>query len=284
MMQCRRATAPFFVALCGCVAVACSGGTKHTRPYAEPKVAEVIAKLAAARARITSFNAESVMDYWLGKDRVKGTVLVMGMPGAKVRFNALSPAGDSPILDMACNGQDFTLVDIQNNCSLAGPCNADSIAQLLRVPMTPDDFFYLAMGQTPMLNNGTDVTGTVTWDAAAGLERVELKAASGSQTLVIDARDGHWDIRKSELRNASGKMIWSVENTDFDVVTNEAGASFRLPNKTRFQSPSEKADLLVDWQERTVNQPITDDKFQLTAPAGLPMCGSKTAPGPATVK
>ncbi len=261
---------------------ACSGPAKNARPYAEPKVADVIAKLAAARARIHSFNAESVMDYWLGKDRLKGTVLVMGTPGAKVRFNALSPAGDAPIMDMACNGQDFALVDIQNNCTLAGPCNADSIAQLLRVPMTPDDFFYLAMGQTPVLNNGADVTGKVTWDASAGVERVELTAAAGSQTLVIDGKDGHWDIRKSELRDAAGKMIWSVENTDFDELTDASGAKFRLPNKTRFQSPSEKADLLVDWQDRTVNQPITDDKFQLTPPAGLPMCGSKAAPGAAT--
>ena len=70
------------------------------------------------------------------------------------------------------------------------------------------------------------VTGTVTWDSSAGLERVELKAAVGSQTLVIDARDGHWDIRKSELRNAAGKMIWSVENTDFGTVADAAGASF----------------------------------------------------------
>jgi outer membrane lipoprotein-sorting protein len=275
MMQLRRIVTTFTVTAITIAAVtACSGPAKNTRPYPEPKLEAVVAKLAAARARLSSFNAESVMDYWLGKDRVKGTVLVMGTPGAKVRFNALSPAGDSPILDMACNGTDFTLVDIQNNCALSGPCNADSIAQLLRVPMAPDDFFYLAMGQTPVLSNGANVTGKITWDAGNGLEHVELSGAGGTQSIVIDARDDHWDIRKSQLNDTAGKLVWSVENTEFEEVADATGAKFRLPNKTRFQSPSEKADLLVEWQERTINPTLDASKFVLTAPAGLPMCGS----------
>jgi outer membrane lipoprotein-sorting protein len=261
------------LALFGCGA---SQGGK-SRPYPEPTVTEVIAKLAAARARLTSFSTESVMDYWLGQDRLKGTVLVMGTPGAKVRFNALSPAGDSPMADMACDGKNFTMVDIQNNCMLSGPCNADSIAQLLHVPMTPDDFFYLSLGQSPILNDGRDVTGTVVWDAATGTEQVTLAAASGSQQLVIDGRDGRWDVRKSELKGADGKMIWSVENTDFEGQKDQAGQAFSMPSKTRFRSPKEQADLLVQWQDRTINPPISDDKFVLTAPTGLPLCGAGPA-------
>ena len=49
------------------------------------------------------------MDYWLGNQRAKGEVLVMGKPGAKVRFAALSPAGGSTIAEMACDGTSFAL-------------------------------------------------------------------------------------------------------------------------------------------------------------------------------
>ena len=43
--------------------------------------------------------AESVMDYWVGKNRVKGTVYVMGKTGRHIRFNALSPTGGTPMVD-----------------------------------------------------------------------------------------------------------------------------------------------------------------------------------------
>ena len=94
------------------------------------------ARLATERGKVTSFRSQSVMDYWLGNQRVKGSVKVMGTHGAKVRFNAEDPMGNV-IADLACNVRDFVYVDHQNNCQLTGPCNRDSIAQLLGVPLAP---------------------------------------------------------------------------------------------------------------------------------------------------
>ena len=79
----------------------------------------------------------------------------MGTPGAKVRFHALSPAGGNVMLDLACDGTSFVLVDGQRNCVRTGPCDETSIAQLLRVPLAPDEFFYLALGLTPVLEGAT---------------------------------------------------------------------------------------------------------------------------------
>src|SRR6185503_1517845 len=107
----------------------------------------------------------TLSDYWLGDKRLKGEVRMMGTPDAKVRFNALSPAGGDVLLDLACDGTNFVLIDKQNNCALTGPCDASSIAQLIRVPLAPDDFFYLAIGQTPTLDGAK---GKVTWDSKRG--------------------------------------------------------------------------------------------------------------------
>jgi hypothetical protein len=231
-----------------------------------------VARLVAARAQQTSFRGASVMDYWFGKDRIKGSMLVMGTVGAKVRFNALSPAGESVMADLACNGSDFVLVDFQNNCALRGPCNQDSIAQLLRISLAPDDFFALALGATPVL---AEATGTTTWDAAKGQERVELRSSAGSQTIVIDGRDGRWDVLSSELRDAAGGTVWKVENTDFESVKDASGKAHRVPGKSRLTQPAQKADLIVEWEERELNVPLEDDRFVLEPPAGLPQCGAK---------
>jgi hypothetical protein len=208
---------------------------------------------------------------------VKGTVLVMGTAQRQVRFNALSPQGGGVLADMACNGTDFAYVDFQNNCQLTGPCTRSSIAQLLRVELEPEDFFSLALGVVPI---HPQATGTVAWDASKGHERVVLESPAGKQTILIDARSGRSDVLSSQLVGPDGKVVWSVENTDFQTVKDAKSGEHRLPGKTRFKSPSQEADLLVDWKERGVNVTIDPAKFKVNVPEGLARCGNQAAPTP----
>jgi hypothetical protein len=249
---------------CGCPS---GGGGNYKPPSKLPTAEEVIAKLQATRDGRKAFRAESVMDYWLGGQRVKGTVLVMGTNQRQVRFNAISPQEDV-LADMACDGQDFALVDMQKNCQLTGPCNKQSIASFLRVELEPEDVLHLALGTVPV---PAGATGTVKWDANKGQEIVELTSAEGTQKIVIDAREGKSDVVSSEL-SRDGKVVWSVENADFGEVKDEAGGTHRLPGKTRFKTPLQKGDLLVEWKERTVNPTLDPAKFKVAIPAGLGRC------------
>jgi hypothetical protein len=236
-----------------------------------PTTADVIAKLEQARAARSSFRAQTLMDYWLGKQRAKGTVLVMGTSQRQVRFNAVKP-DDTVLIDMACDGTNFTYVDFQNNCHLAGPCNKQSIATLLRVELEPSDFHDLAQGTPPLLPNAT---GTVTWDDKNGHEKVALESAGSKQTLTIDVKNGLHDVLASELRDAAGKVVWSVEFTDYATVKDDKGVTHRVPGKTRFKSPTESADLIVEWKDdqRAINLPLAAPKFTVPIPTGLPECG-----------
>ncbi|MBA3818841.1 MAG: DUF4292 domain-containing protein [Deltaproteobacteria bacterium] len=250
------------------LATGCPGKGGYPQPSRLPSADEVLARLAKTRAGRKAFRAESVMDYWLGKQRVKGTVFVMGTDQRQVRFNAISPQQDV-LADMACDGASFSFVNMQQNCQLAGPCNKQSVATLLRVELEPEDVLHLALGTVPVLEQAT---GTVTWDASKGYERVKLTSAAGAQTIVIDAREGRSDILSSELVGPDGKTVWSVENTDFEGVKDDAGGTHRLPGKTRFKSPAQQADLLVEWKERVVNPTLDPAKFKVVIPEGLPTC------------
>ena len=258
--------------------VGCGPGGKSKDPQPKDRVEDGVARLAAQREARKSFSSESVMDYWFNGNRLKGTVLVMGTVPRQVRFNALSPQGDSTLADMACDGNNFTYVNMQNNCQLTGPCNRTSIANLLQVEMEPDDFLRLALGTPPVLANAK---GTMKWDASKGHQLVTLEAPEGKQTLAIDAKDGRTDVLASALVAPDGKVLWSVENADFVEVTDEAGAKHRLPKKTRFKTPNQQADLLVEWGERKVNRNNDPSKFTVPIPEGLPACGTQTAPPPA---
>ncbi len=244
------------------------------RSYADPSVADMLAHLAEVRAGATSFSTDSQMDYWVGKDRFRGTVYVMGTAGAKVRMNALKP-DDSVAADLACDGRDFVYVDALNNCVLTGPCNQDTIANLLRVPLAPDDFLYLALGATPVIDGAE---GTVAWDSKRGREVIELTGSGGlEQTIVLDGRNKTWDVLKSELRGADGVVIWTVENVGFVSVKDEQGTAHRVPGKTSFKTPKDKSDLLVEWgEDRKINLPLDDSKFELVPPP-VAICGQQPA-------
>lgn len=261
---------------------ACPHNGGYQAPSKADTVQDVVSKLEAQRKARTSFRVETLMDYWLGKERAKGTVYIMGTSARQVRFNAVNPTG-GVLIDMACNGTDFSYVDFQNNCQLAGPCNKSSIASLLRVELEPDDFHDLAQGTPPVI---ADPTGTVTWDSKTGHEKVVLTGAAGTEKLEIDARDGHFDVLSAELVDPQGKTVWSVDNTDFHDVEDVHQVKQRVPGKTRFKSPREQADLLVEWKsdQRAINLPLESTKFTVPIPDGLPSCGSRTATanGPAT--
>jgi outer membrane lipoprotein-sorting protein len=250
---------------------------KYKRTYSEPGAEEILDSLAARRAAVKSFQTESQMDYWVGNDRFRGTVLILGELGAKVRINALRPDEDVAV-DLACNGADFVMVDKLKNCVLTGPCNQDSIAQLLRVPLAPDDFLYLALGTTPVIPGAT---ATVSWDAKRGAEVVKLSGAGGmTQTIIVDGRDGKktWDLLHSEIR-AGKDVVWMVDHKDYSTKAAADGASVRVPGKSNFKTPTEKSDLLVEWiaDKRQVNLTIDPTLFVLEPPP-VAMCGASARP------
>jgi hypothetical protein len=187
-----------------------------------------------------------------------------------VRINALSPAGGDVMADLACDGMNYAYNDKNKNCQLTGPCSEDTIASLFKVALAPDDFVQLAAGATPVVPGAT---GTVRWDGKAAREVLELTGSDGrTQTIVLDARDGRADILTSEVKAADGKQEWRIDNTGFVTVKDAQAVSRRVPGKSRFRSPGEKADLLVEWKERKLNIELTTDKFQLEVDQGAPRC------------
>jgi hypothetical protein len=252
------------------LAAGCPHGATPQPSGAAPTVAEVVDRLTRAEDELRSFTGAAVMEYWLGGDRFKGEVLAMGEVGAKVRIAALSPAGGSTVAEMACDGSKFVSVNYQNNCVLTGPCNKQSIATFFGIELAPDDFLHLALGAPPLV---ASPTGSVTWDGDKGAYQVVLSGAGGTQTLVIAVHDALWDVLESERVGADGKPEWTVKNAGFTEAKDPEGKAHRVPGKSRFTTPSnQKADLTVEWHERTVNLPIDAEKFKLEAPAGLPTC------------
>lgn len=257
-------TALLGVLVCGCPIAS------SKRPYPEPSVDELLARIASNRDAVGSFSAETVMDYWMNNERVKGEVLVMGTTGSQVRINALSPAGGDVMADLACDGMNYAFIDKNKNCQLTGPCSKDTIASLFKIALAPDDFVQLAAGATPVVPGAS---GKLRWDGKAGKEVLELTGSDGrSQVIVLDARDGRADVISSEVKTAAGTQEWRIDNIDYTTVEDQQKLKRRVPGKSRFRSPGEKADLLVEWKRRRLNLPLVDEQFDLVIPPGVQRC------------
>ncbi|HEY4239734.1 MAG TPA: hypothetical protein VGM88_07960 [Kofleriaceae bacterium] len=235
---------------------ACHHGPGAASPQSVP---DALAQLAKSRDALHSFTGESVMDYWIGDQRIKGQVLVMGTVGSKVRMAALAPQGGVAV-EMACDGDKFVYVDHQNNCAMQGPCTKQSIARFFHLELTPDDFLHLALGTPPVLDGAQGKAG------AGG--KIELTAPGGTQSIAFDGSD----VTASEQHDAAGNLLWTVQNKDFVTVKDASGAAYRLPGKSQFKSSLEKSDLVVDWKDRQVNVDLAPDKFVVPVPEGLPEC------------
>ena len=236
------------------VIAACGGPSGTSRKYETPTATAIVGELRNRQAHTESFLAESRMEYWVKDQRIKTTVYVMGQQGA----------------DLACDGTNFAFVDFNKNCELSGPCTKRAIAQLLRVSLEPDDFLMLAVGSTPIIAFDS---AKVTWNSANAQEIVHLTTDDGSlrQEIILDGREQRWDVLSSTVWGADGEVDWELTNKEFSDQQREDGTEIRLPGKTRFEQPKEKADLSIRWDERTVNTQLSDDKFFMELP-GLPSC------------
>lgn len=267
----RLAPAFALATITACGLAACNHGPKP-RPYPAPTVADLLARLTQTTEQVTSFYADdTLMDYWMNDERVKGTVAIMGTTGAKVRVNALSPAGGDVLSDLACDGEQYVFVDNTKNCYRTGPCSRDTVAAMFRIALAPDELMRLAIGGTPII---AGATGTVTWDGKTQRETLQLSGEGGrTQTIVLDARDGRADVISSEVKDAGGALEWRIDNTGFSKMKDNNGMERRVPDKSRFRSAGgDKADLLVEWNERQLGLELEDAKFVREVPDNLPTC------------
>ena len=264
-------------------------GDHFKQPYDPPAADLFVQHLRKVGESARTYVAtENTMDYWLGKERIKTTMHVMGERSAKVRFNGINPQTDMVAADLACDGSNFTFIDFEHECHLTGICDRRAIAQLLRVSMEPDDFLLLAVGSTPII---PEPTGKVKWNGDNGTWEVDLvsRTTKEKQHLVLDGDDGDggkWEVLESAVRDAAGKVEWTLNNKNMKTVRSEDGVAFRLPGKSKFVQPQQKADLVVEWATRKINlPPQAADKFKVEIPVvngqRLKVCGQKNQPAPA---
>jgi outer membrane lipoprotein-sorting protein len=207
-------------AACGCKPKAVE------RPYPAPGAEALLARIAAVHEAARSFKAKTVMDYWTGSERVKGTVWILGERPARLRFNALNPTGGNVAVDLACDGAELRSTSTTTRtASSPASATATPSPSFCASASSPTTSCCCRWARCRCSQNGV---GTVEWDAGAGLEVLTLKNPEGwVQTIRLRNADGFWEPVEAEVLDAQGQTEWKLRNKDFRTIEGAGGT--RLP-------------------------------------------------------
>lgn len=242
---------------------ACHPPKPVERPYAPPKMGDVVAALQARSARLRSLRAAVRVEHLENGERVKLGMDLFVARGGKMRFEAHVPL-QGTVATLVADGQVFSLLDVKNNRFLTGPARGCNVARLLRVELEPDEVVRAILGDAPGIDHARPVG--LDWDPShGGREVLTMEVPDGGrERLFLDGREQRWDLLAAERLDAAGRPLWRVED---DGWQDQAG--IRLPQRIHLQQPPLKIEVWIKFKEVELNVEPRDGVFRLEAPAGI---------------
>jgi hypothetical protein len=249
-----------WAALVFAAALGCKPGPVNT-PASLPTARALLDELRARQAQVRSLRGDSKLDFWADGGRTKVTVNLAVMRPGQLRFAAENPISGHTAGTLVTDGRRFALLDVEHNRFLVGaalPCN---VARMTRIPMPPEDVVTILLGSAPIRPHEAAEVG---WNPASGGREVLLLRLPGGWTQRLEMARTSRDLVDAQLHDPAGTMVWHLAHEDFRWI---GGA--RLPKKTRFVAPKERADVVLRYRDIDVNGSIPEEVFHLTPPPGM---------------
>jgi hypothetical protein len=238
------------------------------RPAPDPQV--LFDALSRRHQALRTTEMETRTTSWLGKERVRATVVMLVDRAGRLRFEAEVPV-QGAVASLAVRGREFTFLDLQEHVFRRGPACPANVAQLIPIPLGPDEIAAILLGDAP-LGDGARPR-EVTWDGERRadvlvIDRPGAGAAARLWVSFVGAAGGDYDVVAvaGESPPGAGRR-WRVA---FESLARNAGAP-ALPGLIRFAEPDRSFDDGVEIKVKDrfgVNRPIADERFLLVPPPG----------------
>jgi hypothetical protein len=266
------------------VLAGCAHGAVVPRPTDRPAppADTLFAALVERQRVLRSIELETKTTSWLGKDRIRATVLMQVDRAGRLRFEAEVPI-QGTVASLAVNGREFTFIDLQEHVFRRGPPCPANVALLIPIPLLPDEIAAILLGDAP-LGQGARA-GEVLWDGQRRadvlvVDRPGAGAAARLWVSFIPAPGGtRYDVVAvaGESPPGAGRR-WQVA---YEALTPAGAVPVTLPGVIRFAEPGRSFDDGVEIkvkQRLGVNRPLRDESFTLAPPPGYPVQFLSCAP------
>jgi hypothetical protein len=235
--------------------------------------------------------AESKVDYFGERGRVRGSTLFVTSRPDRVRFDVFSPFGVN-ISTLTSNGSDFALLDFTSKRFFAGPASECNVLRFLHVPVPPHALVTLLAGEAPVLVH-TAADAAIEW--RGGSYVVSLKSRhDATETIRLEPVPNDWNKPYAEQRlrvlevtvAQQGIQLYHAElegfepartaaarvdpdGIDADIPPSGPACSAEIPRRIRIVSEASAQDVLLTHSEIVHNPPLLPSLFEQRAPAGV---------------
>jgi hypothetical protein len=252
-------------------------GCAHTAPVPRPPDhpapdPQVLFQVLTARHQaLRTTQMETKTTSWLGKERVRATVLMLVDRAGRLRFEAEVPI-QGAVASLAVRAHQFTFLDLQEHVFRLGPACPANVSTLIPIPLQPEEIAAILLGDAP-LGPGAQAR-QVEWDGERRadvlvVDRPTTGAAARLWVTFVPARTGYDVVAVSGESPPGAGRRWRVDYQDL-----AAAGPVTLPGLIRFAEPGRSFDDGVEIKVRErmgVNRDIPDESFTLTPPTGYPV-------------
>jgi hypothetical protein len=227
------------------------------------------------RRTLFGLQAEARVEQRGSQGRIRGTVLLMVVSPARIRFDVLTQFG--PAATLTSDGERFELLDQREGRFLEGPACPSNIARFLGVALTPSDVTRLLLGDAPIIESATREIETI-----RGGYIVTLYSEDRVQEVEIHIRRGDEDappesqflrLARTELFDAEGRSLVRAVFSDHRIVPDpddEEGRGVAIPFRVQLDDYVRDATTTVRMKEVELDVEVPDDAFSQAQPAGMP--------------
>ncbi len=199
------------------------------------------------------------MDYY-GRDGVqKGLVALLAARPASLRFEALSPTGDSLGL-LVSDGRWFTSFQRGDEVCYVGPACPANVARLLPLPLPTEAVVLILLGEAPLIEYRDS---QVTFNRRTGHYDVTLDGMTRGERQVISVSPEDRMPRRVVVAR-DDEPLYQVDFSDLRPV-----GEALLPMRIRFQMPSRRVDLSLAYRDVLTDfEELTPEMFLFDCPKG----------------
>ncbi len=272
---------------------AVSIGCGKPPPSQFPTAGDALARMKASFSCANGMQAESKIDVFSPKGRVRGDLLFLAVNPDRVRFDVVSPFG-ATIYTLTSDGDRFEMLDVQNKQFLHGPSNACNLARLTQVPVPAHALVALLRGEAPVLIHDA-AQASIAWDNGENAYRVVVKGKHEAREEILlgirpedfekpwkDQRLRVLDINISQrdiplyhavLKNhalaSTAPPRADPDGLEPDVPPSGGVCDIEMPRSIKIDVPHTEQDVILQYKKATWNPPLVQGAFQQPTPGGV---------------
>ena len=241
------------VALAGC-----RGLPPAPPPAPALSSAQVLARLAARRQTIQSFQGKGRITYLSPQENYSGSARLAGRLPTTLKVGVLDFLGRT-VVSFAVNGAEVQVLSPREGKMFTGPATPQSLAAFIPPAVTLPQALHLLVGALP-LSQGAPVR--FSFEPAQGLYRLAWGPEGAPQERLWVSAQGLNPVRE-EWYGGSPEPRFTAELSGFGAVAPE------LPEKIILKTSRPQIELRLAYQELRLNPALSAADLTLQAPPGV---------------